>query len=97
MLFWIFLTGPLLFLLASTALGFLSPGYSQMSDEMSYLVYGPSGKLQTVNFILCGILTIGLALLLTDYPGSAARGAFYIQASAWVLGVSLVLLRVFPT
>jgi hypothetical protein len=98
MFFWIFLFGPALSLVVSLILGVLTPNYSSKTDEISYLVYGKYGTLQTLNFYVCGVLSILLSLQLISITNNPVyQGQALVQAGAFIYGISLILLRIFPT
>lgn len=53
--------GPVLFTLASLALGSLRPGYSTISQQVSALAIGPNGEFMRAAYLLYGLLvTVGV-------------------------------------
>ncbi len=97
MLFWLCLTAPFLFWLISLFLGLITANYSQQRDTISYLVHGNYGHLQTLNFILCGLLIIVLAYLTRDLAPNNIRNPHLIKIGTWIFGASLLLLGLLPT
>ncbi len=97
MLFALCALAPFLFLFASLLIGFISANYSQQHSTISYLVHGNYGYLQTINFILCGLLIIALAYVTRNATPINIRNAYLIKIGIWVLGISLLLLGLFPT
>jgi hypothetical membrane protein len=77
----------------------LRPGYSQISDEISFLGVGPYSYLQNANFIISGLLAIVFALGFSVSLSSGSRRlasrvrlALVIFAMAIILaGVTLLL------
>ncbi len=59
---WAGIVGPVLYSLVFTVDGALRPGYSPSSEAVSYLLLGPSGWIEIVNFIFVGLLLIFFAL-----------------------------------
>ena len=59
---WAGTVGPILFVLVFTIDGFLKPGYSAMSQAVSYLAVGKNGWIQDANFIILGLLLTLFAL-----------------------------------
>lgn len=78
-------------------LGFLTQHYNQTQTTISYLVHGNYGQWQTVNFIVCGLLVLLLAYLIRDAAPADIRSAHLVKIGAVTLGLSLVLLGIFPT
>ena len=58
---WAGIIGPILFFAVFTVEGLLKPGYSAMSEPVSYLALGPFGWIQTLNFLVLGVLLIAFA------------------------------------
>jgi len=68
--------GPVLFLVVSTLLGFLDPGFDMMTEPVSALAWGPLGWVQTANFYVLGAATIAFAVgLYRDLEGRGRMGA----------------------
>ncbi len=78
-------------------LGLLTTGYSLQRNTISSLVHEKLGLFQTANFLICGVLTIGLAYYLNSQTNSQVHNASMILAGVIVLGLSLVLLGLLPT
>lgn len=55
---WAGIVGPLFFVLVFTIDGFFTPGYSAMRDVVSFLELEPAGWIQSLNFMLTGLLFI---------------------------------------
>jgi hypothetical membrane protein len=53
---WAGIVGPLFFVLVFTIDGFFTPGYSAMRDVVSFLELEPAGWIQSLNFMLTGLL-----------------------------------------
>ena len=74
---------PILFTLLVVFESILRPGYSQISDEISYLGVGPYSYIQNANFIISGLLVVVFALGLgasssspsPPAPGGGQQGA----------------------
>jgi len=94
---WIIRFAPILFLVNSLLLGFFSSGYNPQRNSISSLVHVRLGYLQTANFVLCGLLTLGLAYYLKEYSGATINSARLAHIGIIVFGASLVLLGFFPT
>lgn len=76
---------PILFTLMVIVASLSRPGYSQTYDFISDLGVGPNAILQNANFVIFGLLTIGLAIGLLGEL-SAPRGI------SWKVGVGLVII-----
>lgn len=93
-----FAFAPAAFLVNSLVLGFFTPDYTNQQDEMSYLVYGKYGKLQTINFYSMGLLTLVAAQILMDRPlTTGLNSAHLVPLGAIAFGAGLIGLRIFPT
>ena len=55
---WAGIVGPLFFVLVLLIDGWLTPGYSAMTEVVSFLEVGPTGWIQCLNFVLTGLLFI---------------------------------------
>lgn len=88
----IVLAGPALFLLVAFTFGLVKPKYRPLHNTMSELALGRYGYVQTVNFIVSGLLITLLGLRLT-----AAHVHLYGSLAVVVLGVILLLSAVFRT
>jgi hypothetical membrane protein len=90
------IVAPIFFWLMVIIESFLRPGYSQYYNFVSDLGVGPFAILQNINFIIFGILTIGLALgLKTALPkqGKAVKAAVWFVI---LFGLGVLLAGVFP-
>jgi hypothetical protein len=66
--------GPVLFLVVSTLLGMLDPGFDVMTEPVSALAWGPLGWVQSANFYALGAATIAFAVgLYRDLKGRGRR------------------------
>lgn len=97
MLFWILVSAPFAFLIISLLLGFLTANYNHFQTTISYLVRGENANAQTANFIICGVLILVLAFVLRDATSTQLKSVHLIKIGALTLGLSLVLLGIFPT
>ena len=91
------MAGPIVFSMAVVILGFLEPEYSHIEQAVSALgdVGSTNPLLQTMNFILFGLLELGLALgLYTGMNDSQGRRRGYI--SLGFFGIGLIATGVFP-
>jgi hypothetical membrane protein len=88
---------PILFALLVIVESFLRPGYSQIYNFISDLGVGPYGIIQNINFIIFGILSIGLALgLRGGLPAPQGRA---LKAGVWlviIFGLSIIGAGIFP-
>lgn len=101
---WAGIAAPMVFggLVALASL--LRPGYSQISEWVSYLGYGPNAILQNLNFVATGALlvcvAVGLGAALPRSGGKwVKRTKVALQASGLavaIAGVSLMLVDVLP-
>lgn len=89
-LVWAGVIGPLVFVVLDLLAAALRPGYDLTFHTVSRLAVGPFGWLQSLNFILVGVLTIVLGVGLSGRSRLLA-GLFGL----WGLG--FVLLALFPT
>lgn len=96
MLFWLCLFSPILFLINAIALGIITPNYSNRTMAISQLVHGKFGYLQTVNFILCGLLSLVLAIYVHRL-NYATVDKMLVTVGAITFGLCLVLVGLFPT
>jgi hypothetical membrane protein len=91
------IVAPILFTLVVIVASLLRPGYSQFSNFVSDLSVGPNAIIQNVNFVIFGILTIGLALgLLASLP--TPRGILLKAGVVFVIlfGLGVLLAGIFP-
>ncbi len=81
---WAGIVGPFFFMLVLLLDGWLTPGYSAMTEVVSFLELGPTGWIQRLNFVLPGLLFIFFAY-----------GFFHWmrpRSSSWWLYVTTVLI-----
>lgn len=88
--------GPILFLVAVLIEGATFPGYNAWHHPVSTLAIGQNGWIQTVNFVVCGVLVLGCAagLRWAIHPGT---GSTWVPILVGVCGLSLVAAAIFPT
>jgi hypothetical protein len=84
------LVGPAVFWGLGAFVAMSWPGYDWVSQSISSLVHAPLGELQTLAFLLGGLLSLGWAIGAgrimgrTDRQGSLVRGLFLVQAGLLV-------------
>lgn len=88
--------GAVLFVIVLLIEGATRPGYSAWRNFGSSLSLGPFGWVQVVNFVVCGLLCIGLALGLRRALRDG-RGATWGPILLGVFGLSLISAGVFVT
>jgi len=90
------IAGPVAFWSVLSILGRTQSGYSAFRSDISLLALGPSGWMQTANFVVFGLLIIAFqgGVQRTVAPGRV-WGAINIIALA--CGLALVAIAVFPT
>jgi hypothetical membrane protein len=90
---WAGIVGPLFFVLVFTIDGFLTPGYSAMRDVVSFLEVGPTGWIQSLNFMLTGLLLVLFALGFFQWmhPRSAAGWLSVTTVLIALSGVGLIM------
>ena len=81
---WAGLVGPCFFLLVLLLDGWLTPGYSAMTEVVSFLERGPTGWIQRLNFVLTGLLFLLFA--------SGFLHWMRPRSSSWWLVVTTVLI-----
>jgi hypothetical membrane protein len=91
------IVAPILFTLVVIVASLLRPGYSQTYNFVSDLGVGSNAIIQNINFVVFGILTIGLALgLLASLP--TPRGILLKAGVVFVIlfGLGVLLAGIFP-
>jgi hypothetical membrane protein len=91
------IVAPILFTLVVIAASLLRPGYSQTYNFISDLGVGQYAAIQNVNFIVFGLLTIGLALGL--WMGSPTPRGLALKAGVGlvlVFALGVLLAGIFP-
>src|SRR5215469_9562368 len=81
---WAGIVGPFFFLLVLLLDGWLTPGYSAMTEVVSFLELGPTGWIQRLNFVLTGLLFILFAYGFFQWMRP--------RSSSWWLSVTTVLI-----
>ena len=82
---WAGIVGPILFVLVFTLDGLLQPGYSSMSQMISWLALRPNGWIQDSNFIIFGLLLVFFAI-------SFFQRMHLIMSKKWLSVCSILLL-----
>ena len=90
---WAGIVGPILFVLIFTIDGALTPGYSALSEVVSFLELGPTGWIQSLNFILTGLLLILFALGFFQWmrPRSTSGWLYATTVFIALSGVGLIM------
>ncbi|HLE48447.1 MAG TPA: DUF998 domain-containing protein [Patescibacteria group bacterium] len=83
---YILLTAPILFILVTLILGAVTPNYNWKKDYISELSLGKYGWIQKFNFMICGILVVGLCVLL------AGKTDILLVKLGWYLGTLMGIL-----
>jgi Protein of unknown function (DUF998) len=92
-LLWCGAIGPPLFVIVALIEGATRPGYDAIRLPISLLALGDMGWIQTINFLVLGLLMIGFAIgLWIVERGLGKPGAVLIA----VFGLGLVLVSFFP-
>lgn len=89
--------GPLLFIIVFLIEGATRPGYSPWRNYVSQLSTGEGGWVQIANFIMCGLLTLGLALALWSASPRPTRSSTWGPALLIVFGLDLITAGIFVT
>lgn len=88
---------PILFTLLVAVASLLRPGYSQFYDFISDLGVGPNAAIQNANFVVFGLLVIGLAAALQGSVPTPRSIPLIAGAMLLVLfGLGVLLAGVFP-
>lgn len=83
------IVGPILFTVLVIIESLLRPGYSQIFNDVSDLGLGPYSLIQNINFIIFGILSIGLALGLGNkLPYRAGKATKWLIT---IFGICIIL------
>lgn len=88
--------GPILFTFVYTLDGISLPGYDAIKRPTSDLSLGPNGWIQITNFLLLGILMIGLAIAVRS-SRSPLSNSTWIPRLLCLFGVGLVIAGLFLT
>lgn len=88
--------GPILFWLALILLGQTQSAYSALRSDISLLSLGANGWIQTVNFVVFGLLVI---IFQTGLQRAVAPGKAWgtLNVLALAFGLGLLAIAVFPT
>jgi len=91
------IVAPILFTILVILASLLRPGYSQIHNFVSDLGVGPYAIIQNINFVIFGLLSIGLALgLRGGLPAPQGRAQ---KAGIWlviIFGFGVLFAGVFP-
>jgi hypothetical protein len=96
LLLWGGIVGPILFTVVYTLDGIYLPGYDAIKRPTSDLSLGLNGWIQITNFILLGILMIGLAIAVRS-SRSPLSNSKWIPRLICIFGVGLVISGIFLT
>jgi hypothetical protein len=88
--------GPIVFTLVYTLDGLFLPGYDAIKRPTSDLSLGPNGWVQITNFLLLGILMLGLAFAVRS-SRSPLSNSTWTSLLLGVFGVGLVIAGLFLT
>ena len=90
---WAGIVGPVFFLVVVLLDGWLTPGYSAMTEVISFLERGPTGWIQSLNFILTGLLFILFAygFFLWMRPRSSSWWLYGTTALIALSGVGMII------
>lgn len=78
---YLFLSGPLIFIVITTILGLITPEYSNRRNYISELSNRKYGMIQKINFIVSGILIFSLCILLFS------KSTDIFGKTGWSLGI----------
>lgn len=91
------IVAPILFLLLVIVASLIRPGYSQTFNFISDLGVGPYALIQNINFVIFGLLSMGLAFgLRGGLPAPQGRA---LKAGVWfviIYGLGVLFAGVFP-
>jgi hypothetical membrane protein len=88
--------GPLLFIVVFLILGATRPHYSAWQDAVSALSLGEGGWMQSTNFIVCGALVLGFAIVLRRALRTG-RGSTWGPTLLGIFGLCLIGAGIFAT
>ena len=91
------LISPLLFLVNALVLGWVTPRYNARTTAISQLVHYKYGFGQTLNFIVCGLLSLGLAYFVSNFSAVSQRDKQLVLLGALTFGLCLVTVGLFRT
>jgi hypothetical protein len=97
MLYWVCLLSPLLFLFNTLVIGLVTPDYNARTTAISQLVHYRYGVLQVLNFLICGILSLGLAYYVHKMNAVPPQEKLLVMTGAIAFGLSLLLVGIFKT
>lgn len=95
MMKYLFLSGPIIFIVITFILGFLTPDYSHKDNFISELSLKKYGWIQKINFLISGILIAGLCFLVAYYSTNIIlKIGWYLGT---LVGISLFFIGIFDT
>ncbi|GAC1631166.1 MAG: hypothetical protein NVS4B7_19370 [Ktedonobacteraceae bacterium] len=86
---WAGVVGPILFTLVFTIDGLLKPGYSAMSQAVSYLAVGSNGWIQDANFMVLGLLLTLFALGFSQWMRPVIKQSQLLVSTIFLLSAAL--------
>lgn len=89
------LVGPIIFILVTLILGKITPKYDWQVRYISELSNGKYGWIMKMNFIMCGIVIIGLAIFMAGKTDSTIIKIAWYMAS--LLGIPIAFAGIFDT
>ncbi len=90
------IVGPLLFVVVFLVEGLTRPGYSAWRNFVSQLATGQGGWVQTINFLVCGVLVLVFAVALRSAL-KGSRGSIGAPILLVVFGTALIVAGIFAT
>jgi hypothetical membrane protein len=91
-LFYLALAGPAIFILTALVFGLVKPNYRPVRNTISELALGRYGYVQTINFVVSGLLLASLGVTIALQNGSS-----YGSTAVTIMGAVLFLSAIFPT
>ena len=88
--------GTLLFPLIYTIEGATRPGYDALRQTISSLSFGPTGWIQQLNFVLCGVSILAMALVWRRILAGGVCATWYPLLRV-VEGLGLIAIGIFTT
>lgn len=88
--------GTLLFPLIYTVEGATRPGYDPLRETISSLSFGPTGWIQQLNFVLCGVSILAMALAWRKVLAGGVCATWYPILRV-VEGLGLIAIGIFTT
>ncbi|MEU3025763.1 DUF998 domain-containing protein [Nocardiopsis alba] len=92
---WAGAAGCLLFVVVFLLDGFTRPGYEPLRHPVSALALGPRGWIQTVDFLVCGLLVAVSSVAVPWAVSSDSWAVWPLSAAIGLFGIGLLLSGVF--